>query len=133
MLSSLVSRASAAYLGILGLALLFGADTILPRIVPGFPSSAVWLGQLIAAAWLALAAMNWLARNAILGGIYGRPIVYTNALLYFVSALGVFKAAVAPHASPLLWMIVVPSAVFALVYGALLFGGPFDALTPQKS
>ncbi|MEO7361104.1 MAG: hypothetical protein ABI120_12305 [Gemmatimonadaceae bacterium] len=133
MISSLVSRTSAAFLGVLGLALLFGADAILPLVIPAFPRSAVWLGQLIAGAWLALAAMNWQARKTILGGIYGRPVVYSNVMLFVVSALGVFKAALAPNASPILWLIVGPVAVFALVYGVLLFRGPFDSFTKGKS
>ncbi|MEO7996917.1 MAG: hypothetical protein ABI852_05705 [Gemmatimonadaceae bacterium] len=128
MISSFVSRASASYLGVLGLVMLFGADTILPLVIPSFPLSAVWLGQLIAGAWLALAAMNWQARNAILGGIYGRPVVYSNVLLFVVTALGVLKPALAAGASPLLWLIVGPAMIFALVYGALLLRGPFDAL-----
>lgn len=128
MISSFVSRASAAYLGVVGFVMLFGADTVLPRVIPSFPLSAVWLGQLIAGAWLALAAMNWQARNTILGGIYGRPVVYSNVLLFVVTALGVFRAALVTNASPMLWLIVGPAAIFALAYGALLLRGPFDPL-----
>lgn len=127
MISSFISRASAAYLGVLGFVMLFAADTILPIVIPAFPLSAVWLGQLIAGAWLALAAMNWQARNTILGGIYGRPVVYSNVMLFVVTALGVFRAALVAQASPMLWLVVGPSAIFALVYGVLLFRGPFDA------
>jgi len=130
---SLASRASGAFLGLLGLALLFEADAILPIAIPAFPPSAAWLGQLIAGAWLALAAMNWHARNTILGGIYDRPGVYANVMLYVVSALGVFKAALAPSASPILWLIVGPAAVFALRYGVLLFRGLLDAFPREKS
>ena len=126
MISSTLSRASACYLFVLGLVMLFAADAALPAVIPAFPISALWLGQVIAAAWLAIAAFNWQSRSAILGGIYGRPIVYANVLLYMVTALGVVKAALDAQASVWLWVVVAPSAVFALFYGALLLRGPFD-------
>lgn len=112
--------------------MLFGADAALPAVIPLFPPSAAFLGQLIAAAWLALAAMNWQNRSLILGGIYGRPVVYANVVLYTITALGVIKAALAPGASPWLWLVVGPAGIFSLAYGVLLFRGPFDARATAK-
>src|SRR3982751_1185618 len=73
LISSLVSRASAALLAIGGVALLFAADDILPRIIPGFPEAGAWVGQLLAAPWLGVAALNWLNRSFVIGGITGAP------------------------------------------------------------
>ncbi|HEU4642584.1 MAG TPA: hypothetical protein VFS44_09025 [Gemmatimonadaceae bacterium] len=128
MISSLLSRVSATVLLLGAIALLFGADAVLPALAPGFPPAAAWLGQLLAAAWLGVAALNWLQRTALLGGIYGRPIVFANLALYFVSALSLLRALVAGAASPALWLAFVPLAVLAAVYGALLVRGPFDSL-----
>lgn len=127
MISSLVSRVSAAVLGIGGLALLFAPDVILTRLVPGFPPEAAWVGQLIAAAWIALAALNWLSRGAMLGGIYGRPVVFANSVLYFVTALSVMDAASHGHASLLAWGIAAIAGAMALTYGTLLFRGPLES------
>ena len=126
MISSLVTRTSAALLLVCGLALLFAPDVLLPRIVPGFPPTALWLGQLLAAAWIGVATLNWSHRSAVLGGIYGRPVVFANAVLFLVSALGMVKALQAPNASGTLWFFAVPAIVLATVYFALLFRGPFD-------
>ena len=101
-----------------GLVLLFAPDFVLPRLVPGFPPSAVWLGQLLAAAWLGVAALNWLTRATLLGGIYGRTVVMPNVILYFVSAMALLKADV--------WLLSVPAALFAGLYGWLLFRGPLE-------
>lgn len=127
MISSLISRASTAFLTLGGLALLFAPDNILPRIIPTFPVSVSWLGQLIAAGWLALAVLNWFNRSSVLGGIYARPIVLANALFYFIGATTLVKA-IRAHAdlSPL-WWIAVPVAVFAATYVWLLFAGPFNS------
>ncbi|MEP6835273.1 MAG: hypothetical protein ABJB74_17940 [Gemmatimonas sp.] len=131
-ISSFVTRCSAAYLLIVGVAMLFAADALLPVVIPAFPPSATFLGQIIAAGWLAMAAMNWQSRTQILGGIYGRPVVYSNVLLFTIAALGVVRAALLPGASPWLWVVVVPSGIFAILYGALLLRGPFDSLAARS-
>lgn len=127
MISSLVSRVSAVLLAVGGFALLFAPDAILTRLAPGFPPQAAWLGQLLAAAWLALAALNWLSRGAMLGGIYGRPVVYANGVLYFVTALSVLGAASHGRAPMFAWGIVAAAGAMAIVYGALLFRGPVES------
>ena len=131
-ISSILSRTSAAALAVGGAAFLFAPDALLPALVPGFPPSAAWVGQLIAASWLGVAALNWLQRSAILGGIYGRPVVFANLVLYFVSALSLLRAVIGGGPAAL-WVIVVPMAAFALAYGALLMRGPFDPLERATS
>ncbi len=126
MISTLVSRASAAALLVGGLALLFGADALLPALVPGVPRAAAWLGQLLGAAWLALAALNWLQRATTLGGIYGRPLVLANLVLYGVSAASGLRAL--PTGGARLWLVAAPAALLAGVYGVLLFRGPLDPI-----
>ena len=126
LISTQLSRASAGFLAIGGLAFLFAADDILPRLVPAFPPSGAWLGQLLAAAWLAIATLNWLSRSLLLGGIYGRPVVLTNAMLYFVGAMVLVKIARRAGESATVWILFLPVAVFAAMYAWLLFRGPFE-------
>lgn len=80
--ASLLSRVSAAVLLVAGIVPLFAPDMVLPRLVPGDPEAALWLGQLLGAAWLGVAALNWLNRSTLLGGIYGRPIVAATMALH---------------------------------------------------
>jgi hypothetical protein len=131
-ISSALSRVSASVLAVVGGALLFAPDALLPALAPGFPASALWLGQLLGAAWLGVAALNWLQRAAILGGIYGRPVVFANLLLYFVSALSLLRV-VLGGGPAVLWLMLVPMAAFAVAYGALLLRGPFDPLQGAAS
>lgn len=133
MISSLVSRLSAAVLLLGGVTLLFAPDVVLPALVADFPPAAMWLGQLLAAAWLGVAALNWLQRGALLGGIYGRAVVLANCALYFISTLSLLRALVDGSAPPLLWLVFTPLAVLAVVYGALLLRGPFDPLQGAAS
>ncbi|HEY4320049.1 MAG TPA: hypothetical protein VGM77_02635 [Gemmatimonadales bacterium] len=138
MISALISRASAAFLAVGGLALLFAPDDILPRVIPNFPVTASWLGQLIAAGWLALAVLNWFSRASVLGGIYARPIVLANALFYFIGATTLFRSIRGHVDLSVLWWVAVPVTLFAAIYIRLLFGGPINAdvdtarATPSK-
>ena len=125
MISAFVSRASALWLGIAGFALLFAPDAVLPRLVAGYPSSGLWLGQLLGAAWLGLAALNWINRRLVLGGVFARPIVFANAIHYFISAMVLLRAVIRePEVS--VELMAIPAITLAVAYGALLFRGPFD-------
>jgi hypothetical protein len=125
--SRLVAGASAGVLMLGGVALLFMADDILPRLIAGFPPAAGWVGQLVGSGWLAIAALNWLSRGARLGGIYGRPIVMANAVVYFVSTMVLSKVASRSGAAAPIVTATVVFAAFAGLYGWLLFRGPFRA------
>ena len=127
MISTRLSQVTAIALLIGGLALLFVPDVILPRLVPGYPREGLWLGQLLAAAWLGLASLDWLSRSALLGGIYGRPVVAANLAVFFVGALALLRAASRDSTSPTSWMLLVPHLAFAGIYGWLLLRGPFES------
>ena len=124
MISTHVSRASALLLAAGGLVLLFAADVVLPRLIPAFPAAGAWLGQLLGAAWLAVAALDWLTQGAMLGGIYNRPVVLTNLALHFVTAMVLAKVVAQPDTPPALWLVLAATALLAAVYGWLLLRGP---------
>lgn len=128
--SSFITTASALVLATGGVALLFGSDELLPRLVPGTPAGGTVLGQMISAGWLALAWLNWNQRRIIVGGIYGRPTVLANLMLYLVSAFSLARPATAGGASPTLLFLTVLFALLAIIYGALFMRGPFGADTP---
>lgn len=70
--------------------------------------------------------LNWLTRSSLLGGIYGRPVVLTNAVLYFVGTMVLLKIVARPNASAAVGLLAVPFALFAAVYSWLLFRGPLE-------
>ncbi|MBP1472776.1 hypothetical protein J7I44_00555 [Frateuria sp. MAH-13] len=131
--SSLITTFSAVVLAAGGLALLFASDELLPRFMPGTPASLTVLGQLTSAGWLAMAWLNWNQRRMLVGGIYGRPTVLANFMLYLVSASSLRHPAMAGGASPVLLSVAVLFGALTLVYGALLLRGPFGADTPAGS
>lgn len=128
MISSLISRASAAILLAGGLALLFAPDMVLPALAPEIPRSGLWIGSLLGSAWLAMAALNWSNRTVLLGGIYGRPVVYSNVILFVTSAFPLVRVVLGPDATPATWLVAAPVTVLAIAHAALLLRGPFDPL-----
>ena len=127
MLASQLTRASAVLQGAGGLALLFAADVMVPRLADGAPASAAWLGQLLGAALLALAWLNALHVRSLLGGIYGRSVVLPNAAFYLIGALSTLRAASAyGNGARGLWIIGGVLGIFALAYGWLLRRGPLE-------
>lgn len=125
--SSAISRLSALVLFLGGACLLFASNPV-PFFAPGTPQSASWIGQLVGAGWLAVAALNWLSRGSILGGIYGRPVVSANLALYFISAMVLLRAALDNHTHPAVWIVTILHVVFAGLYAWLLFRGPLDEI-----
>lgn len=127
MLCSQLSRASAGLLGATGHALVFAPRELLAYLAPGTPAAATWIGQLLGAALIGFAWLNWLNRGTLLGGIYARPVVLANAVFFFVGAVSVFGASSALDATA--WRVQAVAGVlglFALCYTWLMFRGPLE-------
>ena len=122
--STRLSDASAAFLAITGLLLLFASEEMLPLVVPGFPPGVAWIGELVASGWLAMAILNWANRKALLGGIYGRPVVLTNMLFYFSTLMTLLRLLSKQVVPPGLLSLLVPIAIFTVIYARLLYRGP---------
>ena len=108
-----VMSVSASVLAVLGLAFLFIPEAGGPMVgLELLPPVGV---QLLAAGLLGFAALNWVGRSAIYGGIYGRPIVLANFGYGIISATTLASAVLDERLSSRAWVLV---AVFALQSGA---------------
>lgn len=123
--STAITTFSALVLAAGGVALLFGSDELLARVIPGTPASATVLGQLVSAGWLAVAWLNWNQRHGIIGGIYARPTVLASFALYMISAFSLAHPAMAGGATHVLDALAVLFGIMAFVYAMLLLRGPF--------
>jgi hypothetical protein len=116
---------SAMVLGGAALALLFAPDVVLPAV--GAPATSVTLvvAQLYGAALAGIASATWVARRALLGGIFGRAVVTGGATHGIVGALTLVRGVFAHHTQPislLVWVALVVYCVLACGFGALMFG-----------
>ncbi len=122
--SRMLMTVTAALLAVGGLACSFAPQELLGGLgdVGASASPALVLGvQALGAAWLGFALLDWNARGAPFGGIYGRPVALGNFLHFAVIALALAKdAGAAPLAGVLIATAI--AAALAIGFGLLLFG-----------
>jgi hypothetical protein len=94
---------SASILGAAGLALLFAPAGLLALYGVVLPPPELALAQLLGAALLGNAVLNWLARQAVLGGIYGRPLAVGNLTHCLLGGLVLLRAAIGGANRPAVW------------------------------
>ena len=116
--------ASAALLAALGLLLSFAPEETLAYLGQPATGAVPVLLQLAGALYLGFAVMNWTAKGSVLGGIYGRAIVLGNFLHFTMGALALLKAAIDPGFGTIVWVLTGIYAVFALLFGRMLFTHP---------
>ena len=116
--------AAAFVLGIVGLAATIAPRELLAAAGGGAGDRVAAVAvQLLGAAALGFAMLDWMSRGSMLGGIYGRPLVVGNLLHFFAGAMALTKAATAAGSGPLL----APAAVYGLLaalFALLLFRNP---------
>ncbi len=120
--TKIVMTVSSLVLGLAGLFLLFsphevGAALGVPLIHP-LPV----LVQLAGALYLALALMNWTAKDSVIGGIYARPISLANFTHFFVGTLVLARAQIAQEGQLATVGMLIGYMVFAILFGWLVFG-----------
>ncbi|MGE0862927.1 MAG: hypothetical protein AB7P34_03410 [Vicinamibacterales bacterium] len=102
-LKSTAVGASAIAFAVVGALLLFAPDEFSRAIIPSADGGP--LMQVLGAALLGFASMNWLARGAALGGIYGRVVVAANQTHSTIGAIVLVKHGLAASGSPALWLV----------------------------
>jgi hypothetical protein len=122
--------ASAAFLGALGVVASF-----LPVEILGFLDGIAHnrlestLIQLFGAALLGFAMLNWMARGAPAGGIYGRPIVIGNLVQYTVGGIALLKVAAVGGMPAAGIGLTIAYSGFAIAFAVVMFGrGPIGAI-----
>lgn len=81
--------------------------------------------QLLGAAYLALALLDWMVRRSVIGGIYGRPVVLANLVHFTVAAFAALGTEGAVRSVPVLGAAAV-CAVFAFAFGWVMMRHPGD-------
>jgi hypothetical protein len=123
--TKLVMTASALVLGLSGIALSFLPQEAAAYLQPGTPGTLALVFQLLGALYFAFALLNWMAKGSLIGGIYNRPLATANFTHFFMGALALIKAYAAnPAAGNVFLPVVAGYAVFAFLFGLILFRHP---------
>jgi len=116
--------ASAAFMAVIGLALTFAPQEILHRFDTHASTWEQTVAQLCGALYCGFALMNWMAKGATLGGIYGRPIVIGNVVHFRMGVLVVVKMQSGPSSLAAQWSLAGMYLVFAVLFGYVTFTNP---------
>jgi hypothetical protein len=109
---------SAVLFGVSGLGMLFAPDEVAPLL--GLAAGAV-LVQLLGAALLGIAAMNWTARGMALGGIYGRAVTAGNQVHAFIGAMVLVRYAFSTGGPAGMWVLTAVYVLAAVYFSWLMF------------
>ncbi len=122
MSSRFLMIASALILGLAGLAATFAPAELLTAWGAPATEQTVILVQLLGALYFSFALLNWTAKEMIIGGIYARPVSMGNFLHFTMGALALGKHGLAHGFDLPLVVAAVLYAVFAILFGVLVFG-----------
>ncbi len=79
--------------------------------------------QILGAFYFAFGMVNWLAKESLLGGIYGRPIVVGNVTHFLIGALALING-ITLHNSILLWAAAGVYVLFAVSFTVTMYTQP---------
>lgn len=123
--TKLIMTASALVLGAAGLVFTFAPEEILKILNIETSKLSQLLIQILGALYFGFAMMNWMARESAIGGIYNRPIAVANITHFSMAGLALIKGAFAMQGAPIgIWIVTGIYAIFAVVFGTLLFRHP---------
>lgn len=80
--------------------------------------------QVLGAAYIGFALMNWMAKAVIIGGIYARPLAMGNFAHFAIAAIALVKVAYNHSALPHLWIAASLYSINAVLFGLVLFTNP---------
>ncbi len=118
----LLMASSALFLGLLGIAASFVPQEILTYYDAPSDGLAVVLVQITGALYLGFAALNWMARGNIIGGIYSRPVALGNFFHFLLVAILLLKQVIGGRTGIEFVVGAVAYVVFAVSFGYILYG-----------
>ncbi len=89
------------------------SSTVLPTIL-----------QITGALYLGFAIMNWMAKAALIGGIYSRPLCVGNLWHFMIGGLVLIKASISSTSLKYVLVLAMVYSVFAILFGLVLFTSP---------
>lgn len=119
--TKLLLAGSSILLGLAGSIALFAPQEVLAALLVPVKQPLSLVIQLMGAFYCSFALTNWIAKDSTIGGIYARPTSLGNFAHFTVGALALAKYQIADGASPLLLVVLSVYAIFAILFGWLVF------------
>ncbi len=123
--TKIILFASSIILGMGGILLIFMPDFILAYfdIQENF-TSALFM-QILGSMYFALSLLNWMSKGNLIGGIYNRPIAFTNFTHFFITSIFLVRGLIAsPGYNYIFWTMTIVYLIFSILFTLILFTHP---------
>lgn len=115
--------ATSIVLGATGIALSFFPQEISTLLHAHTTATLTVILQLLGALYFGFAMLNWLAKESLLGGIYGRPIVVGNVTHFVGGAFALLKV-LSQNQEIAILIIAIVYTVFAVLFSLVMYKNP---------
>ncbi|MBL4670082.1 MAG: hypothetical protein HRT73_07355 [Flavobacteriales bacterium] len=116
---------SSIILGLIGLALSFIPAEILTFLDVENSLTIIIFMQILGALYLGFAMMNWMAKDALFGGIYNKPMTIGNLMHFSAGALALIKAIIrSEQFLESMIVLTIIYSIFALCFAYVFFNNP---------
>ena len=119
--------ASALVLALLGALCSFAPERVLAWLAAPAAPVLLLTVQVLGALYLGFAALNWMTRHSLIGGIYSRPVVVGNLLHFMSAGLAIVRLVARTPELVGLWPLAVAYAAFAAGFAVVFFRHPIRA------
>lgn len=117
--------ASSMFYGTVGIVLTFIPKEISEYFSMDLNQNSLLILQVLGAAYLGFAMLNWMTKNNLIGGIYSRPLALGNLAHFLISSLALVKITMQSENSFIVVLILaIIYSVFTLVFGSVFLMNP---------
>lgn len=124
MITKYVMYSSAIFMALIGLILTFAPDEILVDLYGKSDNVEKIILQLLGALYLSFAMTNWMTKDAIIGGIYNRPVALGNFLHFLMGGFALARLLLANYNSILFFILTFFYVLFAIAFYFIVFRHP---------
>ncbi len=121
--TTILMTASAILMVIIGMGATFLPQEILGYFGINASGVSVLLVKIIGGLYVGFAALNWMARKNLIGGIYSRPVAVGNFAHFFMVTVILLKHVTDTSYTAVFSILAIANAIFAISFTYLLFGG----------
>jgi len=115
---------SAITLALFGFLSSFFSKELLVHLKITSNGAADMLIQIMAALYMGFAIMNWMQREAIIGGIYARPLAMGNFSHFLIGTFALGRVLSEKPNLPGMWVLTSIYFLFAVSFGIVMFFHP---------
>lgn len=123
--TKIIMTSSAIMLGAVSIIFSFLPEEVIGYLQFEKTQNLVLVFQIIGALYFALAMLNFMSRNSVIGGIYNKPTSITNFAHFTIGSITLINALfVNIHLPYIYWVVAFVYTVFAFAFGSIAFFHP---------